>query len=152
MMNNVQSIQAILREVATPQKSLGLALCDATLKPLNTVLGMRKVVWDGDNWIKEERTNNRALIIIAYLATVIFAPLMMAVLLIKARSEEHKLLISTYQFDKKNRLFSTRIDKFDHLQEDWFSFDLKRKSDTSALKVSFTWFGKLKAKKLFSQI
>lgn len=150
-MVEVQSIKAILREVSTVDKSLELQTADFILRPLNVVLKIRTVVEVGPNlpWVKESRTNQLGLKVLSYVGTVVFAPLIMVVLYLKAQSDEQKYLIGTYKFNKWNARFTDRVQKVNrnNLLEG-FSFDLQSKPASTTQTVAFTWYGKMKAKDL----
>lgn len=150
----------ILREIDTPDKNYTLVACDFVLLPVNTLLGKRKVVRDGNTWRKEERTTSIALIVLAYIGTIVFAPVIATALLIKAGSAKHRQMSKWYHREKKEAYFRERgyvIKDVNRRDKESFAFHLEKRTihptnSTPSFWVEFTCFGKLKYRKLFEQL
>lgn len=149
----------VLREFQAPEKSFTLSLCDFALQPLNTIVGKRKVVSCDKTWSKVARTTNVALVVLAYIAATLFAPILSVAFIVKAHMQEHRQLSKWYYYEKIEALLQDRgivIKSVNRRQEETFGFNIERKNSAqpanpSTLWLEFTWFGKMKYKKLFEQ-
>jgi len=152
-------MNSILREIDTLDKTYTLWACDIVLVPLNTLLGKRKLVYNGNKWVKEERTQHIAFIILAYIGTIVFSPIIATSLFIKAGSEKHRQMSKRYHFEKKEAYFRDRgyiIKDINRREKDSFAFRLEKKitncdDPNPTFWIEFSCFGKLKYKKLFEQ-
>jgi hypothetical protein len=138
-------MHAVLREIDTAGKSKTCMAYDIILKPLNIVLGSRKIVQVSPHtWKKETRSEHLILFVISFVAAVIFAPVVLPTLLLKSRNNEHKWRFIQYQVDKQQAYFEEQGYTIQGITRDDHSFTFSLQSETSATLViaKCSWLGK----------
>ncbi len=138
-------IEAAICEIEDPHsynKSIACKSYDFFLRPLNIVLGMRKVVLLQDgNYETRDRPQKIALLVTAIVVTVIFAPVILPVLYLKSKSIEHRTRTMQYHINHWQNAFSKAslpIQDLAFLDGNNFSIKLCNKTT-----YTFTWYGHL---------
>lgn len=152
----------VLREIQVPQKSYLLLLCDLALEPLNIVCGHKKIVFESEIWLKQERIKNIFINAISFVYCCVFSPLILTAIIVKASSEEYKWVSQAYSLWKKQMFFRKKGYKIKHtgrISADQFSLTLSKNNNESlstnsplekhSFTVVFDSYGKLKYKNFF---
>jgi hypothetical protein len=145
----------LIREIESPGKTTFLQAVDTILRPLNIVVNCSKVIKCGKReWQTEERTQNLALLVISFVASCVFMPLILATLIIKSAMPENKWRYGEYMLAKKESSFQKRGYNIKLVTHDVDGFSLVIESKlhrASSFTVEYSCYGRLKGKKLFDQ-
>ncbi len=134
-----------LREYESDTKSFICQAYDLILKPLNVVLNTEKKSFTSGKWEKSQRAQHLAFVVICAIAAVAFSGLILAALVLKSHSLEHKERVFQYKINKKEAYFVKEgfiIENFER-DEDTFSFTVRSTLSELPITTTYTWYGKV---------